>query len=291
MINYQECRLCPRNCGVDRTAGQMGFCKMPAHPVLAKAMIHTGEEPPIIGKNGAGAVFFSGCNLRCSYCQNIQISHHCHGIEAKDLRKTFEALINQGVETIDLVTPTHFIPHIIEALQPKLPVPIVYNCSGYESVETLKSLEGLIDVYLPDMKYSDNDLALRLSKAPDYFNIATSAIKEMFRQTGAYKIESGIIKKGVLIRHMVLPGAVDNSLGVIDWVSENFKRQEVLFSLMSQYVPSYSLPAPLNRKITEDEYAAVESWMQFCGITEGYTQEFSSATSEYLPNFDLQGIF
>ncbi len=291
MINYQSCELCPRKCGVDRTKGEKGFCNMPDKPILAKAMIHTGEEPPIIGKNGTGAVFFSGCTLGCSYCQNIDISRHGKGIEAKDLRRTFEVLIDQGAETLDLVTPSHFLPHVIEALYPKLPVPVVYNCGGYESVDSIKALEGLVDVYLPDLKYSDNALGWELSRCKEYFQTAQGAIMEMFRQTGKYHIENGILKKGVLIRHLVLPGCIDNSLGVIDWIGDTFKEDDILFSLMSQYVPSSHLEDPFNRRITEDEYAAVESWMEFCGIRNGYTQDFSSATTEYLPEFNLEGIY
>lgn len=291
MVNYQNCKLCPRQCGVDRTKGERGYCNMPDKPILAKAMIHVGEEPPIIGQNGTGAVFFSGCTLGCSYCQNIDISRHGKGIEAKDLRRTMESLIERGAETIDLVTPGHFLPHVIEALYPKLPVPVVYNCGGYESVDSLKALEGLVDVYLPDFKYSDNTLAMELSHCRDYFETTGAAIKEMFRQTGKYRIENGILKKGVLIRHLVLPGCIDNSLGVIDWIGDTFGLDDILFSLMSQYVPSKTLPEPFNRGITEDEYAAVESWMEFCGIRNGYTQDFSSATTEYLPDFNLEGIF
>ena len=291
MINYQSCSLCPRKCGVDRTKGEKGFCNMPDKPILAKAMIHMGEEPPIIGERGTGAVFFSGCTLQCSYCQNIEISEKGFGMEAKDLRRTFESLIERGAETLDLVTPTHFLPHVVEALTPKLPVPVVYNCGGYESVESLKALEGLVDVYLPDMKYSDNALAWKLSKCKDYFEISKVAILEMFRQTGEYQIQNGIIKKGIVIRHLVLPGHVDNSLGVIDWIGDTFPQNALLFSLMSQYVPTASLEPPFNRRITGDEYAAVESWMEFCGIRQGYTQDFSSATTEYLPDFNLEGIF
>ena len=290
MVNYQNCKLCPRKCGVDRTKGEKGYCNMPDKPILAKAMIHMGEEPPIIGQNGTGAVFFSGCTLGCVYCQNIDISRHGKGIESKDLRRTFEFLIEKGAETLDLVTPSHFLPHIIEALYPKLPVPVVYNCGGYESVDSLKALEGLVDVYLPDMKYSNNDLAMKLSKCKDYFETAQAAITEMFRQTGKYQIENDILKKGVLIRHLVLPGHIDNSLGVIDWIGDTFRSDDILLSLMSQYVPSSRLPEPFNRRITEEEYAAVESWMDFCGIRNGYTQEFCSATTEYLPEFNLEGI-
>ncbi len=291
MVNYQNCKLCPRQCGVDRTMGERGFCNMPDKPMVAKAMIHMGEEPPIIGEHGTGAVFFSGCTLGCSYCQNIDISRYGKGIEAKDLRRTFEALIEKGAQTLDLVTPSHFLPHVVEALYPKLPVPVVYNCGGYESVDSLKALEGLVDVYLPDFKYSDNSLGWELSRCKDYFKTAQTAILEMYRQTGKYRMENGILQKGVLIRHLVLPGCIDNSLGVIDWIGDTFKKDEILFSLMSQYVPSPELPAPFDRRITEDEYAAVESWMEFCGIRNGYTQDFTSATTEYLPDFNLEGIF
>ena len=290
MKNYRNCRLCPRNCGADRTAGEQGFCRMPDKPIVAKAMIHKGEEPIIMGERGTGAIFFSGCSLRCSFCQNHEISYGAVGVEAKDLRKTIDSLIEQGAESIDLVTPSHYLPHILEALTPKLPVPVVYNCGGYESVESLKQLEGLVDVYLPDLKYSNHELALRLSKAPNYFEVATAAIREMYRQTGPYRIESGILQKGVMIRHLVLPGEVDNSLGVMDWIGDTFRADQVLVSLMSQYVPTGVQAPPMDRRITEEEYAAVLSWMDFCNIREGYRQELCSATEELLPDFDCQGI-
>lgn len=255
---------------------------MPAELRVAKTMLHFGEEPPITGKNGTGAVFFNGCTLRCKFCQNAQIAT---GGSPLALRDALENLIEQGAESIDLVTPTHFLPDILPALTPKLPVPVVYNCGGYESVETLKALEGLVDVYLPDLKYSDNALAKTLSQAPDYFEVATAAIEEMYRQTGDFVIENGILQRGVLIRHLVLPNQVDNSLGVIDWVAERFPNNEVMFSLMSQYVPMGEQEAPFDRRVTEDEYAACESWMDFCGIRNGFTQELSSATTELLPDF------
>ncbi len=290
MLNYTNCQLCPRSCGVDRTKGETGFCSMPAVPHLARAMLHFGEEPPISGTKGAGAVFFSGCTLRCSYCQNAEISLDGKGKAVPDLRRIFESLIEQGAETIDLVTPTHFLPHIIPALTPKLPVPVVYNCGGYERVETLRQLEGLIDVYMPDLKYSDNGLAADLSKSPNYFETATQAILEMYRQVGPVQEKNGILQKGVIIRHLVLPGQIENSLGVIDWVSQQFPKGEILFSLMSQYTPMRELESPFDRRITEDEYAAVESWMEFCGLQSGFTQEFSSATTEFLPEFNFEGI-
>ena len=290
MINYQHCTLCPRACGVDRTAGERGFCGMSDKPMVAKAMIHVGEEPVIMGEKGTGAIFFSGCTLRCSYCQNHGISTGKVGVEAKDLRKTMEQLIAQGAESIDLVTPTHFLPHVIEALQPKLPVPVVYNCGGYESAESLKALEGLVDVYLPDLKYSNRELAKDLSMAGNYFETAKAAILEMYRQTGPFQIEKGLIKKGVLIRHLVLPGNVDNSLGVLDWIGDTFREGEILVSLMSQYVPTGNQKPPMDRRVTEEEYDGVVSWMDFCGISQGFVQELSSATEELLPTFDCDGV-
>lgn len=263
---------------------------MPAQATLAKAMLHFGEEPVISGENGAGAVFFSGCTLRCSFCQNAEISENGKGKQTKNLRKIFENLIAQGAHCIDLVTPTQFLPDILPALSPKLPVPIVYNCGGYERVETLQKLDGLVDVYMPDLKYADDALAEKFSFAKDYFKVATAAIREMYRQTGPIVIENGILKKGVLIRHLVLPGCLDNTLAVIDWVSETFPNNEVLFSLMSQYVPMNGAAAPLDRRITEEEYDGAVSWMEFCGMKNGFTQEFSSATTEYLPEFNFDGI-
>ena len=292
MLTYQNCTLCPRKCGVDRTKGVRGFCQMPDRLLAAKAMLHYGEEPVIGGKDGTGAVFFSGCTLRCTFCQNAEISETGFGrvISPEKLREIFEALIEQGAKSIDLVTPTHFLPSILPALTPKLPVPVVYNCGGYERVETLRALEGLIDVYLPDFKYSDNALAAKLSKAPDYFEVAAAAVREMYRQTGRPVIENGLLQRGVLIRHLVLPGYLDNTLGVIDWVSENFSSKDVLFSLMSQYVPMGTQKPPLDRCLTQEEYDGAVSWLEFCGIEKGFVQELNSATTELLPNFNLEGI-
>ena len=289
-MNYQQCTLCPRRCGVNRQAGERGYCGMPAEPLVAKAMLHYGEEPPISGNFGTGAVFFSGCTLRCGFCQNREISFDGVGRSTKQLRRIFEQLIDEGAQSIDLVTPTHFLPDILPALTPKLPVPVVYNCGGYESVETLKQLEGLVDIYLPDFKYSDNRLALALSKAPDYFEVASAAVQEMFRQTGPVVMEDDAMQRGVLIRHLVLPGFVDNSLGVIEWVGEHFHGNDILFSLMRQYTPVGNQPAPLNRRVTDEEYAACESWMELCGIENGFTQGAEAATTELLPDFDFGGI-
>lgn len=293
-MDYSHCTLCPRRCGVDRTAGQTGFCRMPGELRIARAMLHYGEEPPISGSFGTGAVFFSGCTLRCLFCQNQEISAGGKGkaVTSAELRSIFERLIDEGAQSIDLVTPTHFLPDILPALSPKLPVPVVYNCGGYESVETLKQLEGLVDIYLPDMKYADNALAARLSGAPDYFEVAAAAIQEMYRQTGKPVMEDDAMQRGVLIRHLVLPGYLDNTLRVLDWISESFPRDGVMVSLMSQYVPmgkAKELP-PLNRRLTQEEYDGALSWMELCGLELGYAQDLTAATTELLPDFNLQNF-
>ena len=294
MLSYTHCTLCPRRCGVDRTRGQLGFCKMPGQVHAARAGVHYWEEPVISGSFGSGAVFFSGCTLKCAFCQNYDISQENFGkpMTSAELRAAFERLIDEGVQNINLVTPTHFLPDILPALEPKLPVPVVYNCGGYESVETLRQLEGKIDVYLPDFKYSDNVLAKKLSSAPDYFETASAAILEMYRQVGKPVLEDDEMKRGVLLRHLVLPGCVDNSLGVLDWVAEHFRSGDILFSLMSQYVPmgrAAEMP-PFDRRITELEYDSVLSYMMLLGIEDGYTQDFSSAERGYTPSFDLTGL-
>lgn len=294
MLSYTHCTLCPRRCGVDRTRGQLGFCKMPGQVHAARAGVHYWEEPVIYGSFGSGAVFFSGCTLKCAFCQNYDISQENFGkpMTSTELRAAFERLIDEGVQNINLVTPTHFLPDILPALEPKLPVPVVYNCGGYESVETLRQLEGKIDVYLPDFKYSDNALAKKLSSAPDYFETASAAILEMYRQVGKPVLEDDEMKRGVLVRHLVLPGCVDNSLGVLDWVAEHFRSGDILFSLMSQYVPmgrAAEMP-PFDRRITELEYDSVLSYMMLLGIEDGYTQDFSSAERGYTPSFDLTGL-
>ena len=294
MLSYTHCTLCPRRCGVDRTRGQLGFCKMPGQVHAARAGVHYWEEPVISGSFGSGAVFFSGCTLKCAFCQNYDISQENFGkpMTSAELRAAFERLIDEGVQNVNLVTPTHFLPDILPALEPKLPVPVVYNCGGYESVETLRQLEGKIDVYLPDFKYSDNALAKKLSSAPDYFETASAAILEMYRQVGKPVLEDDEMKRGVLVRHLVLPGCVDNSLGVLDWVAEHFRSGDVLFSLMSQYVPmgrAAEMP-PFDRRITELEYDSVLSYMMLLGIEDGYTQDFSSAERGYTPSFDLTGL-
>ena len=285
-MDYQNCELCPRRCGIDRTAGQTGFCGCPDTALVAKAMLHKWEEPALAGNGGSGAVFFGGCTLKCKYCQNSVISCGAVGkpVDSRQLRLLFEELIAEGAENIDLVTATHYLPTVIPALSPKLPVPVVYNCGGYERVETLKELEGKVDIYLPDLKYADNHMAAALSAAPDYFQRATAAIREMVRQTGPVRWEGEKVVKGVIIRHLILPGFVDNSLKVLDWIGESFAPGEVLVSLMRQYTPMGNLSAPLDRRVTDEEYDAVLSWM-YLNDLEGFTQEAEAADKGFIPDF------
>lgn len=287
------CTLCPRRCGAERTAeAGGGFCRMPGELRVARTMLHHWEEPPISGQNGAGTVFFSGCTLGCVYCQNGDISAGGFGkdISAARLREIFEELIAQGAHNIELVTPTHFLPWILPALTPRLPVPVVYNCGGYERVETLRALEGLVDVYLPDLKYADGALAAELSGAADYFPVACEAIREMFRQVGPYVLEDGLLTRGVVIRHLVLPGYLDNTRRVLDWIAETFAPGDVLVSLMSQYTPTANMTGRLARRVTAAEYRAAADYMRNCGITDGFVQERTSAEEAYTPAFDGQGV-
>ena len=285
-MDYVNCQLCPRRCGVDRTAGKTGYCRCLDTALVARAMLHKWEEPALAGSGGSGAVFFGGCTLGCKYCQNAAISGGPVGqaMDSAQLRRLFEGLIAQGAENIDLVTPTHFLPTILPALTPKLPVPVVYNCGGYERAETIKELEGKIDIYLPDLKYAEARLAKSLSAAPDYFPRAKAAIREMVRQTGPVQWSGNKVTKGVIIRHLILPGFVDNSLKVLDWIGETFAPGEVLVSLMRQYTPMGSLPAPLDRTVTDEEYDAVLSWM-YLNDLEGFTQEANAADTAFIPDF------
>lgn len=287
------CTLCPRRCGAERTAeAGGGFCRMPGGLRVARTMLHHWEEPPISGQNGAGTVFFSGCTLGCVYCQNGDISAGGFGkdISTARLREIFEELIAQGAHNIELVTPTHFLPWILPALTPRLPVPVVYNCGGYERVETLRALEGLVDVYLPDLKYADGTLAAELSGAADYFPVACEAIREMFRQVGPYVLEDGLLTRGVVIRHLVLPGYLDNTRRVLDWIAETFAPGDVLVSLMSQYTPTANMTGRLARRVTAAEYRAAVDYMRNCGITDGFVQERTSAEEAYTPAFDGEGV-
>ena len=286
MLSYVNCQLCPRRCCVDRSAGEPGFCGCPDTALVAKAMLHKWEEPVLAGKGGSGAIFFGGCTLGCKYCQNHAISGGPAGtpMDSGALRAVMEDLIRQGAENIDLVTPTHFLPTILPALEPKLPVPVVYNCGGYERVETLKRLEGKVDIYLPDLKYADAALGAKLSGTADYFRVATSAIKEMFAQTGPVQWQGDKVVRGVIVRHLILPGYVENSLKVLDWLGENFRSGDILVSLMRQYTPVGNQQPPLDRTVTDEEYDAVLSWMLLNEL-EGFTQENTAAAESFIPDF------
>ena len=285
-LRYSRCGLCPRQCGVDRTASERGFCGGGDKATVAKTMLHHWEEPVLAGSGGSGAIFFGGCTLGCRYCQNRAISASPTGVEmdAKALRSAMESLIAQGADNIDLVTPTHYLPTVAEALEQKLKVPVIYNCGGYERAGILRALEGKVDIYLPDLKYGDNALAARLSGAGDYVQYATAAIREMFRQTGPVRFDGARMVRGVLIRHLVLPGQVESSLKVLDWIGENFRPGEVLVSLMSQYTPMPGMKPPLDRRVTAQEYDAVLSWMLLNDL-EGFTQEISAADGCFIPDF------
>lgn len=285
-MNYVNCNLCPRQCGADRSAGAFGYCRCPDVAMVAKTMLHKWEEPALAGNGGSGAIFFGGCTLGCRFCQNRAISCGPVGtpMDAKQLRGVMEDLIARGAENIDLVTPTQYLPTILPALEPRLRVPVVYNCGGYERVETLRALEGKVDIYLPDLKYADNRLAKLLSGAGDYFETATAAIREMVRQTGPVRWEGEKVVGGVIVRHLILPGFVDNSLRCLDWLGEHFAPGEILVSLMRQYTPMPGLPAPLDRRITDEEYDAVLSWM-FLNDLEGFTQEADAADRQFIPDF------
>jgi len=291
-----NCMLCPRKCGVDRENGALGFCRSAADPVVARAAAHFGEEPCISGSCGSGTVFFSGCNLHCVFCQNRTISIGGYGkaVSVTRLAEIFTELAEQDVHNINLVTATHFTDKVAQALrQAKLDIPVVWNSSGYETVETLRLLEGLVQVYMPDLKYSSAEAAARYSGAGDYPETAKAAILEMYRQMGDFSLDSeGLLQRGVLIRHLILPGRLDDAFDIIDWISEHFHKSAVMLSLMSQYVPlaDQARFPELARRLTEDEYQRAQSYLFLSGIENGYFQELSSATEELIPSFDLTGV-
>ena len=285
-MSYVNCNLCPRQCGVDRTKNERGFCGAPDKALVAKAMVHKWEEPALAGDGGSGAIFFGSCTLGCRYCQNRIISNQPAGtpMDARQLRGLMESLIQQGAENIDLVTPTHYLPTVLEALEEKLPVPVVYNCGGYERVQTIEKLRKKVDIFLPDLKYAHSALAKELSGAADYFPVATEAIKAMVDAAGPLQWEGDRLKKGVIIRHLILPGHVDNSLKVLDWIADTFAPGQVLVSLMRQYTPMPGMAAPLDRPVTDEEYDGVLSWMYLWGL-EGFTQEDTAADNCFIPDF------
>lgn len=291
-----KCSACPRRCGAVRTetSGE-GVCGMGTLPRLARAAAHMWEEPCISGERGSGAVFFSGCPLKCVFCQNGRISSGGFGrtVSVSRLREIFLELAASGVHNINLVNPTHYIDSVIEACSGGLPVPLVWNSGGYDTVDSLRRLEGIVDIYLPDMKYALEAPAARYSAAADYPETAKAAVLEMFRQTGPYVMDGdGLLRSGVVIRHLILPGNADNTRAVIDWVASEFGPGDVLFSLMSQYTPCGDLTGhpELSRRITPEEYEEAIAYLEASGIEDGFYQELSSAEEEYIPDFDLTGV-
>ena len=291
-----ECRLCPRNCGADRTTG-IGFCGGGVMARVAKSYLHMWEEPCISGKNGSGTVFFSGCSLKCVFCQNYKISAENFGREVTSQRlgEIFLEQQDRGAHNINLVSPTHYVPQIINALdsvKDRLRIPVVYNSGGYEKTETLKMLDGYVDIYLPDFKYYDNSIAEKYSAAPDYFETVTAAIDEMFRQVGKYNIgDDGLMRKGMIIRHLTLPTHRFDSVKVLEEIKRRYGTENVLLSLMSQYTPFYesSRYKELTRRISTFEYSFVADKAAELGF-DGFMQEKSSAKEEYTPDFDLSGV-
>ena len=287
------CNQCPRRCNVDRE-NALGYCKAPNAYKLARASLHFWEEPCISGKSGSGAVFFSGCNLGCVFCQNYEISHKCKGVEVSEERliRIFEHLVDEGANNINLVNPTHYAVQLAHTLKKyKPPVPVVYNTSGYESVDTLKLLDGLVDIYLPDFKYMRNDKALRYSRAEDYPQFAMAALMEMKRQVGNDVFdENGIMKRGMIIRHLVLPGNTNSAIQALDYLAENFG--DTYISVMAQYVPCTDLSEykEINRKITKREYDKVVNHILELGLEKVFLQKLESATEDYIPDFDLSGV-
>ena len=302
---YMDCTLCPRACHVNRFE-RSGFCGAGTAPKIARAALHMWEEPCISGEQGSGAVFFSHCTLRCIFCQNHEISAGGFGreISVSRLAETFLRLQDEGAANINLVTATHFLPSVIRALdeaRPGLSIPVVYNCGGYETPETVRMLERYVDIWLPDMKYSDDSLAVRYSSAPGYLETSTEAIRQMILQAGPPQFggsppddSTGLMKRGVIIRHMVLPGHRRDSIDVLRHIAASFPAGSFLISLLSQYTPFYKASSDgeyhsLNRRITSFEYDSVVNEAVALGL-KGYMQEKSSAREEYTPSFDLEGV-
>ena len=287
------CNACPRGCNALRGETGAGFCRMGADPVIARAAPHYDEEPVISGTRGSGAIFFSGCALRCRFCQNWPISHGNFGqkVSVERLREIYFELIDQGVHNINLVNPTHFAQAILKSLADPLPVPVVWNSGGYEKVETLRRFEGKVQVYLPDLKYIQTDSARKYSAAGDYFDFAGPALKEMLRQTGPVELDGdGIIRRGTLVRHLILPGRADESMAILDWIAENLPGAWV--SLMAQYLPFGQVEGldELNRRLYPEEYEAVVDHLMDLGMEDGFVQELSSSDEKYIPSFDLTGV-
>ena len=295
-MDILNCKLCPRKCGADRTK-QQGSCGGGANLRVARAALHLWEEPCISGTNGSGTVFFSGCPLQCCFCQNYQVSAENFGkeITIDRLADIFLKLQAQGAHNINLVNPTHYVPWIVKALKlakPNLHVPIVYNSGGYETCETLKMMEGLVDIYLPDLKFMDPQRAKRYAGAPDYFQHATAAIREMYRQVGELRYgKAGMLQKGLIVRHLVMPKGRFDSEAILEWIAKNLPVDKIAVSLMSQFTPFYRCAEypEINRRVSTYEYNQVLSKAQELGL-RGFMQERSSAKEEYTPLFDLQGV-
>lgn len=288
------CRACPRNCSADRENG-VGYCRMSSTFRVARAALHYWEEPCISGEKGSGTVFFSGCNLKCVFCQNYDVSHGLFGKDITDERlvEIFDELIAQGANNINLVNPTHYAERLAVLLSEHKPsVPVVYNTGGYETVETIKLLEGKVDVYLTDLKYYDSAVSEKYSRAADYFEYASAALLEMRRQIPEDIFdENGIMQKGVIVRNLILPGNISQSIKVLDWLSDNLPN-ETIISLMSQYTPcgeAENYP-PVNRRISKREYETVKRHLYSLDFENVYLQELSSAKEEYIPPFDLTGV-
>lgn len=287
-----NCTLCPRKCGINRDK-LAGYCGVTNKIKVARAGLHYWEEPIVSGKKGSGTIFFSGCNLKCVYCQNSEISHGAFGKEITPhrLAEIFKELEEKGANNINLVTPSHYVDGIIEALKIYKPkVPVVYNTSGYDSVETLKKLNGYVQVYLTDLKYYSSDLSNKYSKAQDYFTVVTNAIIEMLKQQPKNIIKNGLIKQGVIIRHMVLPGNSGDSVKVLEWIKENCPN--VIVSIMGQYTPCYKASEypEINKTITPLEYKRVIAKFNALGLKHGYCQDLDSADECYIPPFNLEGV-
>ncbi len=297
----KKCALCPRNCNVNRENGAKGVCGQTAELMVARAALHYWEEPCISGTSGSGAVFFSGCALHCVYCQNQSIANGTVGkkISIERLAEIFLELQEKGANNINLVTPGHFIPQIISALdaakQQGLKLPVVYNTSSYENVETIRMLDGIVDVYLPDFKYMDSALAKKYSNAPDYPVIAKQAIAEMVRQTGAAVFwgeeEDALIKRGTIVRHLLLPGCLKDSKKILRYLHETYK-DEIYISIMSQYTPLEHVAGypELNRKVTDEEYEELVDFAIELGVENGFIQEGETAEESFIPAFDGEGV-
>ena len=293
MEELKQCKICPHNCNVNRLNGKIGRCKCTDKIKIALASVHNYEEPCISGINGSGTIFFSNCNMNCIYCQNYEISRLGKGkeISIKELADIFINQQEKGVNNINLVTPTMYAFQIIEAIKLAkkngLIIPIIYNTNGYEKIETLKALQGYIDVYLPDLKYYSNKLSIKYSKVNNYFSVATEAIKEMYRQVGTPKFnEDGIMQRGIIIRHLVLPNHIQNSKNILKWIKENMP-QDVYVSIMAQYFPTYKAKEDelLNRKLTKKEYKEIEKFLYTLDLKNGYIQELGEHEEEYVPDF------